>query len=217
MSPLLARPVKAPAASGPGSVPPKVAGTTAVAIRLAAIELFAERGYSNTTMQAIAQRVGIQPSGIYNHVDSKQTLLRDITQEAIEELIEIAHAGIASTDDIAQQIYRAAAGHAAYHATHRLEMFICNGEIPNIEEPARTRVVTHRQEYVRVFTRVIERGIAAGRFAPVSSPRLTTYAILQMGIGVSVWYHDDGDLSPTDIGDLYGRYALKLVGAPEGA
>jgi AcrR family transcriptional regulator len=48
---------------------------TSLAIREAALRLFAERGYANTTMKGLADQVGIRPSGIYNHVESKQALL----------------------------------------------------------------------------------------------------------------------------------------------
>jgi hypothetical protein len=102
--------------------------------------------------------------------------------------------------------------HASFHATHPLEMYICNGEIASVEEPARTRVVAYREEYVGIYERLIQRGVTSGVFS-TPSPRLAANAILQMGMGVSVWYHDDGAMSPDDVGALYGEYALRLVGA----
>jgi AcrR family transcriptional regulator len=197
----------------PGPVATAAGGVTSAAIRQAAVQLFAEFGYAQTTMKQLAEQVGIQPSGIYNHVQSKQVLLCEIVIGAIQGLIADAHEAIESAADVSAQLLRAVHGHASFHATHPLEMFICNGEIASLEEPARTRVVGYRQEYVGVFERLIRRGVVEGAFA-TPAPKLAAYAILQMGMGVSVWYSEGGQLSPTDVGDLYGEFALRLVAGP---
>jgi AcrR family transcriptional regulator len=186
--------------------------STSAAIRQAATRLFAEHGYAQTTMKMLAEQVGIQPSGIYNHVESKQVLLREIVIGAIQGLISDVHDAIDSADDLPTQLRRAVHWHASFHATHPLEMYICNGEIASVEEPARTRLVAYRQEYIGLFERLIQRGVAAGLFS-TPSPKLAAYAILQMGMGVSVWYHAGGELTPDAVGDLYGDYALRLVQA----
>jgi AcrR family transcriptional regulator len=185
---------------------------TAAAIREAAMYLFADRGYEITTMKAIADRVGVRPSAIYNHVDSKQTLLRDIAQFAIKTLINNTHIAIASTDDVGEQLVRAVAAHVEMHTKDPALALIANRDFPSLEEPALTEQVVLRQEYVSIFERVIVRGVAQQRFQALT-PRITAYAILQMGIGVSVWFHEDGPLSAQQICDLYGRLALRMVGA----
>jgi AcrR family transcriptional regulator len=195
----------------PGPIATVAGGVTSAAIRQAAVELFAERGYALTTMKQLAEQVGIQPSGIYNHVDSKQALLREIVLGAIRGLIADAHQAIDSAEQVTTQLLRAVHGHAAFHATHPFEMVICNGEISSIEEPARTQVVAYREQYVGIFERLIERGVSHGTFS-TPSPKLAAYAILQMGMGVSVWYSEGGELSPNAVGDLYGEFALRIVG-----
>jgi AcrR family transcriptional regulator len=185
---------------------------TAAAIREAAMYLFADRGYEITTMKAIADRVGVRPSAIYNHVDSKQTLLRDIAQFAIKTLINNTHIAIASTDDVSEQLVRAVAAHVDMHTKDPALALIANRDFPSLEEPALTEQVVLRQEYVSIFERVIVRGVAQQRFQALT-PRITAYAILQMGIGVSIWFHEDGPLSAQQICDLYGRLALRMVGA----
>ena len=68
-----------------------------------------------------------------------------------------------------------------------------------------------------MFVALIERGVEEGVFS-TRSPLLSAYAILQMGIGVSMWYRPDGPLSEDEIVFQYGDMALRLVGASsEGA
>jgi AcrR family transcriptional regulator len=187
---------------------------TAAAIREAATYLFADRGYEITTMKAIAERVGVQPSAIYNHIDSKQALLRDIAQRAIKTLINDTHLAIASTDDVREQLVRAVAAHVALHTQDPALALVANRDFPSLEEPALTEQVVLREEYVGIFEHVIVRGVAQKRFDALT-PRITAYAILQVGIGVSIWLHEDGPLTPQEICDLCGKLALRLVGASE--
>lgn len=185
---------------------------TAAAIREAAIVLFAQRGYAATTMKAIAQEVGVGAPAIYNHVESKQTLLREIVWGTIEQLIDNAHAAIDSTDDVVEQLYRVVCGHVAFHAERHLETAIGNNEIASLEEPARTRQIVYREKYVEIFERLIKRGVLLGRFT-CDSPKLTAFAIMQMGMGVSEWYRNDGEMTPAATGEMYGHFALRVVGA----
>src|SRR3954447_20367041 len=41
-----------------------------------AVEVFNERGYDGTSMEDLAQRLGIAKSAIYHHVSGKEELLR---------------------------------------------------------------------------------------------------------------------------------------------
>ena len=41
----------------------------------AAVELFYERGYENTTLEAVAERLGVTKPFIYSHFGSKAELL----------------------------------------------------------------------------------------------------------------------------------------------
>ncbi|MEW2355074.1 TetR family transcriptional regulator [Spirillospora sp. NPDC029432] len=52
----------------------------------AASALFAQRGYRATSMQAIADEVGITKAALYYHFGSKDELLRDLTLPLLDEL-----------------------------------------------------------------------------------------------------------------------------------
>lgn len=43
-----------------------------------AAKLFKEKGYSAVTMRDLATAIGIKAASLYNHIDSKQTILQDI-------------------------------------------------------------------------------------------------------------------------------------------
>ena len=124
----------------------------------------------------------------------------------------LSGAAIASADDVTEQLRRATEAHVRYHARHPREVRIGNQEIPSLEEAGRRQTIELRRRYARLFTDLIERGIAEGRFSTPSA-RMAAYAILQMGIGVSIWFRESGPLSETEIAHHYGDIALRIVGA----
>jgi AcrR family transcriptional regulator len=182
----------------------------ATAVRDAALALFAERGYRGTTMRAIAEAVGLQAPALYNHVSSKQRLLEEIMVATIVQLLEDFDEAVSTTDDPAEQLRRAVEAHVRYHARHRFEAFVGNRELFNLAEPARSQQVEYRTRYASGFREIIERGCATGRFE-VSSSRLAAYAILEMGIGVAVWFRPDGEFSEAAVANRYGQFALRIV------
>lgn len=63
------------------------AGEARSAILACAMSIFAERGYHETTVRHLADEIGVRPASIYYHFHDKQTILREIIQQATEELL----------------------------------------------------------------------------------------------------------------------------------
>ncbi len=64
-----------------------------------AIELFAQKGYSNVTMREIAGKVQIKAASIYNHFRGKEALLEEIVQVFRQRLREEVYPGFKTTPD----------------------------------------------------------------------------------------------------------------------
>lgn len=50
-----------------------------------AAKLFKEKGYSAVTMRDLAKEMGIKAASLYNHIDSKQAILKDIVISIAED------------------------------------------------------------------------------------------------------------------------------------
>jgi AcrR family transcriptional regulator len=61
--------------------------TAAAAIRIAALELFAERGYSGVTVRQIAAAAGVSPALVIHHYGSKEKL-RAVLEERVAAFVE---------------------------------------------------------------------------------------------------------------------------------
>lgn len=184
----------------------------------AALRLFAERGYLATTMEDIGRAAGIRGPSVYRHYDSKQQLLYEIMAETMNVLITEQRLAVSTTTDLTPRLRRMVEAHIRYHARHRLEAFVGNREINNLDGEKRAQILGQRRVYESGLRAVIEAGMADGSFQ-VSSARLASYAILDMGMGISAWYSPHGELSESQVVYEYGEFALSLVmaGQPSGS
>ncbi|MFG3551875.1 TetR/AcrR family transcriptional regulator [Streptomyces sp. NPDC047725] len=183
-------------------------------IRAAALELFTGRGYESTTMADIGAAVGIRGPSLYKHVTSKQDVLAQIMTGTMQSLIDLHHKAVATTTDPTERLRRATEAHVRYHARHRLEAFVGNREIRSLEEPHLSEVLAMRAQYEAGFRDLIDSGVATGRFQ-VTSVRLASYAVLDLGMGVAVWFREDGEITEDAVVWEYGEFALRLVGAKD--
>ena len=58
---------------------------TRVVIRSVALELFSSRGYEQTSLREIAERVGLTKASLYYHYPSKQALLLDLVRPLVDQ------------------------------------------------------------------------------------------------------------------------------------
>jgi AcrR family transcriptional regulator len=181
-------------------------------IRNAALELFASKGYQATTMADIGAAAGMRGPSLYKHVTSKQDLLAQIMVATMRQLLAAHHEAVSATRSPAEGLRRATEAHVRYHARHRLEAFVGNREIRSLTEPHLELVLQLRAEYETCLRRLIQAGTDTGAFT-VTSARLASYAILDLGMGVSAWYRETGEYSEDSVVWQYSEFALRLVGA----
>jgi AcrR family transcriptional regulator len=192
-------------------VDPKDPKARRAAILDGALELFAIQGYRATTMADVGKRAGIRGPSIYKYFASKNEILSEIMLTSMNRLIENYAVATAKAPDPAEQLKLAVEAHVRYHTRHRLEAFVGTREINSLKEPVRARLLARRDAYERGFREIVERGRIEGTFQ-VSSSRLASYAILDMGIGISVWFREDGPLDEDQVARHYGITALRIVG-----
>jgi TetR/AcrR family transcriptional regulator, regulator of cefoperazone and chloramphenicol sensitivity len=72
--------------------------TAAAAIRIAAMELFAERGYAGVTVRQIAAVAGVSPALVIHHYGSKEKL-REVLEERVAAFVESMLAELAGAPD----------------------------------------------------------------------------------------------------------------------
>jgi AcrR family transcriptional regulator len=188
-----------------------VTDVDATAVREAALTLFAERGYRATTMADIGAALGIRGPSLYRYLNAKQDVLVEIMTATMTTLLAGQDIAYDSTADPALRLRRMVEAHVRFHAAHRDEAFVGSRELGSLEELARTTVLELRSRYEGRLRAAILDGVESGVFT-ARSPRLVSYAILDMGMGVATWFRADGPHSVDVIAYAYAEYALAILG-----
>jgi AcrR family transcriptional regulator len=162
-------------------------------------------------MNDIGSASGIAGPSIYRHFPSKQGLLCDIVFETMHALIGGQRRAAQSATGSADQLRRSVESHVRYHARHRLEAAVGNREISSVDEPKRSELLELRSTYEGAFRSILESGLHDGVFK-ISSAQLTSFAILDMGMGVAVWFRQDGAISEDEVVEQYAIHALRMCG-----
>jgi AcrR family transcriptional regulator len=181
-------------------------------VREAALTLFSERGYQATTMKDLATTLGMQAPSLYNHVVSKQEILRRIMTGGMARLLAYQQEALAGADSPTEQLRAMTEAHVLLHVHHRRSVIVVNREIDNLEEPTRYEVRAQRDVYEQRFRAVIQCGVEERAFT-VDSVKLASFAIIEMATSVTVWFSEGGPLSAEQVAREFGRMALRIVGA----
>jgi AcrR family transcriptional regulator len=167
-------------------------------------ELFATRGYANTTVREIADAAGILSGSLYHHFDSKESmvevLLRDFLERIGDEYVAVVATGAEPIATLRALV------HVAFGAlaTDRAAVAVMLNEYSVLVQQPRFAFLHDAVEATeRLWVGVLEAGMQAGDFRP-DVPAPAVYRFLRDAIWVSVrWYRPDGPQRPDEIADDY--------------
>lgn len=176
-----------------------------------ASKLFSTIGYGGTSMRDIAKDVGIKPASLYSHFRSKEDILWSIVRRATLDLESLQEKAMAELVHPVERLRTFIWTHVKYHADFPRESRIANIQIYALSNARFEEVVAFRRRYEVLLQGILADGQRLGYFEKYDV-KLTSYAILQMGIGVAYWFGGSGRTTAEEVADLYETFALNLVG-----
>jgi AcrR family transcriptional regulator len=182
----------------------------------AAAQIFREKGYHGASMQDIADAVGLQKASLYHHVASKQEILGEILDQALDRLISdlepIATSRLPAEDRLRQAV-RLYLQRLAENVDLAAVLLL---EYRSLEPPLRTEHIRRRDRYEALWRRIIRDGIAEGAFAAIDETA-ATFALLGVQNWSITWYHPGGRFTPGQLAELYANLFLEgLRPRPDG-
>lgn len=156
----------------------------------AAIEVFGEVGLARARLEDIARRAGISKGTIYVYFPDKEELFKEVVRTAVIQNIERAerdHSVGTPTEQLTgfMQGYWSFLRSPTFAALHRMVI----GELRNFPELAEFYSVEVMQRGMRLLTEIIQRGIDAGEFRPVSA-QVAARGMSAMFITHAIWCAD---------------------------
>lgn len=176
-----------------------------------AAKLFAERGYSSTSVGDLTEATGLAAGGIYHYIERKEQLLFLICDELMEPILGAAEEIVAAEGPADEKLRRVLRLWLAQVATHLDHMKVFAQERHLIErERTWHRIRDQRKRFERLLDDLLAQGEAEGTMS-FADRNLTLLALLGMVNYTPQWMRPSGRLSADQIAD--GYYEL-VVGRP---
>lgn len=159
-----------------------------------AAKLFKEKGYSAVTMRDIATAMGMKAASLYNHISSKQDILKDI----IISLAEAFTKGMQDikTSDIStiQKVQAVVKLHVDITAQNTYGMASLNNDWMHLEEK-RDHYLSLRNGYEADFRSILLEGIKQNEIID-SNVEVMLFSILSTLRSLYLWIPKKEDVSP---------------------
>ena len=178
-------------------------------VRAAALRLFARHGFASVSMRQIAAEVGVQAGALYLYTSDKQTLLFELMQAHLEDLLSDWQAPQA---DPLTQLRSFVEHHIRYHLDRPDLVFIAYMELRNLEPENFAVIEGLRRDYEDRLEAVLRAGQRAGVF-DVPDTKLATLALIAMLTGVTTWFREGGRLDRERVAEIYWDMVRKAVSA----
>jgi AcrR family transcriptional regulator len=169
-----------------------------------AAELFAERGFKNTTVRDIADAAGILSGSLYHHFDSKESMVDEILSSFQEELFRQYDEVISSDLDTRTKVERIVRLSFAAIDRHHSEVAIFQNEATYLLGFERFGYLADRNaQFRQVWMTLLESGRSEGALRPDLDAELV-FRFIRDTVWVAVrWYRPGGAMSADEVADQY--------------
>jgi len=171
----------------------------------AALRAFRERGYHATTLDDIAEQLGIRKTALYHYFPDKEAILYACHRESLAELSRIL-AGARALESPPERLAYVIREHVRV-MTDTLEGSPLAFEVTALAPDRQREVIAARDKYERALRRMIQDGVAGGDFRP-TNPKTAVFAILGAINWIARWYRPDGALQADELGAEFAEHLL---------
>ena len=169
-----------------------------------AAELFAERGFKNTTVRDIADAAGILSGSLYHHFDSKESMVDEILSSFQQELFRRYDEVMAADLDARTKVERIVRLSFQAIDQHHSEVAIFQNEAAYLLGFERFGYLADRnRQFRQVWMSLLESGTAEGALRPDLDAELV-FRFIRDTVWVAVrWYRPGGAMSADEVADQY--------------
>ena len=176
----------------------------------AAVEAFAEKGFTATTTRDIATRAGMSPAAVYVHHDTKESLLFTVSVEGHQAALAVIRTAAAIEGDHVARLRLMVREFSTWHAVNSRVGRIVQYEFDALTPEHRAEIADYRRQIERVMRDVLSAGVSDRAFDVVDVPG-TARAILSLSIDLVRWFSPRASTSAGDIAQLHAELAVRMT------
>ncbi|MGD0106113.1 MAG: TetR/AcrR family transcriptional regulator [Rhodopila sp.] len=176
-----------------------------------AVKLFYVRGFSGTTLDDIAGKLGVTKPFIYTHFRSKVELLEAICRPTIEMSLGAIAQAAQQPGKASERLFNGIVDFSRVVLQRQANIAVYFREEKHLSEAGLAEINALRKRFDRVLSELLEEGARSGEFTIVD----ISVAALAIGGMVSwayTWYQPEGRLPIDEVGEKLAHFALQMVG-----
>lgn len=176
-----------------------------------AAQVFRQKGFHGASMADIAEAVSLQKASLYHHFGSKQEILLELLDQALE-MVTARMAEVTNTEaDPGDKLRLAMRAYlSALNEQGDLGPVLLL-EYRSLDPELYNRHIPHRDQFESMWRDLLKTGIDDGSFFCEDIP-LTVRGILGALNWSITWYRPDGSMTVEQIADYFADLFLKGIG-----
>ena len=173
----------------------------------AAAQLFATKGFRETTMRDIAQAAGMLPGSIYYHHGSKDELLLAIYETGVDRIVEEFSEAVSAVSEPWQRLGVAISTHISAITRESPYMRVINRVLPEHVPKHATTLGRLRGRYEECLRQLIE------DLPLASSVDRSLLRLMVLGAvnHTQFWFNPKGSRTPDEIGKAFAQFLIEPI------
>ncbi len=173
-----------------------------------AARLFSEKGYHDATVEEIARELKYTKGSIYYYINSKQDLLFQCHELAMNMLLENINRIRKSDLPPDKMLKEVIKGHIETLVSEFNLITVTLGSDYELEENYARVIIEKRDQYEGIIAGIIREGIEKGIFRQVPVKVLINL-IMGAANWISRWYSPEGPMTVDQIANFYADYLVE--------
>jgi len=169
---------------------PEVSPTRTADVFRAAVELMVEKGYGGTSIGDIAQAVGMTKAGLYHHISSKQDMLYQILNHAMDELDRVVSMPVRLIEDPEERLRELIRLHIQGSIEHGLAFTALMSEINHLAAKQQKQLRGRIEQYHALIRETLRELADSGRLRSLDID-IATMHIMKTITGIARWKYQD--------------------------
>ncbi|HJR45198.1 MAG TPA: TetR/AcrR family transcriptional regulator [Actinomycetota bacterium] len=174
-----------------------------------AARLFSERGYHGTSMQHLAEVLGVQRGSLYAHIGSKEELLFEVVTEGADRFLQRGESALKLEAPASERLRSLLVGHVETAIEHLDAATVFLNEWRYLSPELRALIQDKRDRYEAIVRDIVTDGIRAGEFRNDADVRFAARLVLSAGNWTYTWYRPGGELGPKEIGERFSELVIR--------
>ena len=179
-----------------------------------AAQIILRKGYDATSVNDIANALGITKAGLYHYINGKKELLFDIMNFGLDELDREVMIPSQSIKNSEARLRSILSRHACLVTKGGGSVTILVDEIAALPPEQQRKITSRKRIYFDFVRDTIEQIKSEGKLRDVDST-VAAFSVIGMIVWLSRWFRNDGKLTEQQVAEEITKIALKGLLRPE--